>query len=93
MVKRRAEGEALLRERFERAVSEGDLPLDTDPADVARFVPTFSHGMAVQAAGGATRDELKTSGGYGGIGLADLNQTLKEQMANLPGFLLDRRTA
>ncbi len=51
MAKRRAEGEALLRKRFERAASEGDLPSDTDPSDLARFVATVSHGMAVQAAG------------------------------------------
>ncbi len=41
MAKRRAEGEALLQERFARAVSEGDLPPDTDPADLARFVAPF----------------------------------------------------
>jgi len=59
MAKRRASGEALLRERFERALAEGDLPVDTAPADLARYVTTVSHGMAVQAAGGATRDELR----------------------------------
>lgn len=57
--RRRAGGEALLRERFERAVAEGDLPAGTDPADLARYVTTVSHGMAVQAVGGATRDELR----------------------------------
>ena len=58
LVKRRAEGEAALRERFERALSDGDLPPSTDPADLARYVATLMHGMAVQAAGGAARDEL-----------------------------------
>jgi len=57
--KRRAGGESLLRERFERAVVEGDLPKDADPADLARYVTTVVHGLAVQAAGGATRDELR----------------------------------
>jgi AcrR family transcriptional regulator len=58
LVKRRAEGEAALRARFERAVSEGDLPSGSDPADLARYVSTVLNGMSVQAAGGATCDEL-----------------------------------
>jgi AcrR family transcriptional regulator len=57
--KRRAGGEASLRERFERALAEGDLPPDADPADLARYVATVSHGISVQAAGGATRDDLR----------------------------------
>jgi len=35
------------------------LPSDIDPADLARFIATVSHGMAVQATGRATRDELR----------------------------------
>jgi AcrR family transcriptional regulator len=58
LIKRRAAYEAALAERFERAVSEGDLPPDSDPADLARYVATISQGMAVQAAGGATRTAL-----------------------------------
>jgi hypothetical protein len=58
MVKRRAAFEAALRERFERAISDGDLPSDSDPGDLARYIATISHGMAVQAAGGVPRDEL-----------------------------------
>ncbi len=58
MAKRRAAGEALLRQRFERAISEGDLPKDFDAADLARYVTTVTYRIAVQAAGGATRDEL-----------------------------------
>ena len=56
---RRANGEDDLRKRFERAVSEGDLPADTDAADLARYVSAILQGMAVQAAGGASRDELQ----------------------------------
>jgi AcrR family transcriptional regulator len=59
LVKRRAAAESGLRKRFERAVTEGDLPADCDPADLARYVVTVSHGIAVQAASGATRDELR----------------------------------
>src|SRR4051794_22910478 len=58
LIERRAASEAALRERFGRAISDGDLPPDSDPADLARYVAIVSHGMAVQAAGGATRDEL-----------------------------------
>ena len=55
---RRAAGEAALRRRLERAREEGDLPESADPADLAKFVVTVMHGMAVQAAGGATREQL-----------------------------------
>ncbi len=48
-----------LRERFARAVSERDLPAEAEPADLARFVATVLHGMSVQAASGAKRDELE----------------------------------
>ena len=34
-------------------------PLDADPSDLARYVATVIQGMAVQAAGGASRDELQ----------------------------------
>jgi len=55
----RAAGEAAIRRRFQRAKSEGDLPADTDPADLARYLATIIYGMAVQAAGGASRDKLQ----------------------------------
>ena len=55
----RAAGEAALRRRFQRAKSERDLPADTDPADLARYLATIIYGMAVQAAGGASRGELQ----------------------------------
>jgi AcrR family transcriptional regulator len=52
--------EAAIRERFERAAREGDLPPSLDPRQLARFVWTVNQGVAVQAAGGATRSELET---------------------------------
>jgi AcrR family transcriptional regulator len=55
---RRLASEAAIRRRFRRAKAEGDLPADSDPADLARYVVTVSQGMAVQAAGGASRAEL-----------------------------------
>lgn len=58
LIARRCAGEAELRQRLERARSEGDLPADSDPAALARFVSTLLQGMSVQAAGGASRREL-----------------------------------
>ena len=40
-------------------MAEGDLPAEADPRDLARYVVTVMHGMAVQAAGGASREELR----------------------------------
>jgi AcrR family transcriptional regulator len=48
-----------LRERFERAVRDGDLPEGTDCATLARYIATVLHGLAVQAASGATEKELR----------------------------------
>jgi hypothetical protein len=54
----RDNGISLLRERFQRAVDEGDLPAGTDPGLLARYLMAVANGIAVQAAGGATRDDL-----------------------------------
>jgi AcrR family transcriptional regulator len=59
LVSRRVAGEAAVRRRFKRARAEGDLPADSNPADLARYVVTISQGMAVQAATGASREELQ----------------------------------
>ena len=56
---RRTRDEAVLRKRLERARSEGDLPQDVSPADLARFITTVLRGMAVQAKSGASRQELR----------------------------------
>jgi AcrR family transcriptional regulator len=56
---RRAANKKTIRERLKRAKAEGDLPGDGDPAALARYVATVAEGMAVQAAGGATRAELR----------------------------------
>jgi AcrR family transcriptional regulator len=55
----RATAQTALRERFERAKLEGDLPRDCSPADLARYIATVMHGMTIQAASGASRDELR----------------------------------
>jgi AcrR family transcriptional regulator len=48
-----------LRERFDRAVQDGDLPEGTDCATQARYIATVLNGLAVQAASGATGKELR----------------------------------
>jgi AcrR family transcriptional regulator len=58
LIARRESGVTALRLRFQRARKEGDLPADSDPAALARYVATVLHGMSVQAAGGAKRAEL-----------------------------------
>lgn len=57
---RRAAGEAALGQRLERAKAEGDLRRDADPLALARYVVTVQQGMSVQAAGGASREDLVT---------------------------------
>lgn len=59
LIFRRAAGESALRKRFKSAKAEGDLPPDASPAHLARYIITVIHGMSVQAAGGATRNELR----------------------------------
>lgn len=59
LIDARAAGEAQLRERFERAKAEGDLPETAKPAALAAFVMAILHGMAVQAKAGFSRDMLE----------------------------------
>ncbi|WP_260597783.1 TetR/AcrR family transcriptional regulator [Sphingomonas endolithica] len=54
----RAESETVLRERFERAKEEGDLPAEADCATLAAYVLTVAHGMAVQAKAGIAKERL-----------------------------------
>ncbi|MGF1568356.1 MAG: TetR/AcrR family transcriptional regulator, partial [Nodosilinea sp.] len=58
LVERRVVDESAIRDRFERAVAEGDLPPEADPAALAGFVLMVNAGLSVQAAGGASRTEL-----------------------------------
>ena len=59
LMSRRAKGEQDLRQRFERAIAEGDLPQGSDAADLAAYLSAILQGMAVQAAGGTTREQLR----------------------------------
>jgi AcrR family transcriptional regulator len=59
VAERRVAGECAVRERFERARADGDLPEEEDAADLARYLVAVMRGMAVQAAGGASREDLR----------------------------------
>lgn len=56
---RRKSLELAIRRRLQRARRERDLPARADPAALAGFLAAVTHGLAVQAAGGATRKDLK----------------------------------
>jgi len=61
LVRRRKVGESIIRDRLKRAKGEGDLPPDADAADLARYLSIVIYGITVQAAGGATRKELRSA--------------------------------
>jgi AcrR family transcriptional regulator len=55
----RQTGQLALAERFSRAKASGELPAAADPDALARYVHSVLFGIAVLAAGGATRAELQ----------------------------------
>ncbi len=55
----RKAGEAALRDRFQRAKQEGDLPKSADPAALAKYLTTVLYGISVHATGGATQKDLE----------------------------------
>ena len=59
LARHRAATELTLRERFECARSEGDLPKDANAAALARYVMAVSNGICVQASSGSKRKELR----------------------------------
>ena len=59
LAQRRRAKELALRDRFERAVAEGDLPADADAAALASFVVAVFGGLGIQASAGAGRNELR----------------------------------
>lgn len=58
MMKYRGGRRARLRERLERASDEGDLPVDADPEELTGYIMTVGWGMALDAQGGASREQL-----------------------------------
>jgi len=55
----RRQNELAIRGRMKRAQAEGDLPADSNPADLARYLTAIMQGMSILATGGASRAELK----------------------------------
>jgi AcrR family transcriptional regulator len=58
LAQHRAEKERVLRERFERDRSDGNLPQSADPATLARYLMAMANGICVQASAGASVQEL-----------------------------------
>lgn len=58
MCELRAMAESWMRERFERARKEGDLPPEADPATLACYVMALNSGIAVQAKSGVGKERL-----------------------------------
>jgi AcrR family transcriptional regulator len=61
LIRRRKTGENIILDRLKRAKAEGDLPPDANPADLARYLSIVIYGITIQAAGGATRKELRSA--------------------------------
>jgi len=59
LIDARATAEASLRDRFERAKREGDLPETANATGLTAFVTAVCHGIAVQAKAGFSRDVLE----------------------------------
>lgn len=55
----REQSRVLLCGRFKEAKLSGDLPTDTDPSALARYVLMLVWGMAVEAQSGASRNQLR----------------------------------
>jgi AcrR family transcriptional regulator len=58
LARRRAEAIANVTRRIQGAVDDGELPPDTDAADLANFYATVYQGMSMQAKDGATQEAL-----------------------------------
>jgi hypothetical protein len=72
----RLAGEKALADRFRVAVEQDDLPSDSDPDALARFVMVVSEGQAVHAAAGVGREALQQS--------ADIAERAFEAMISHP---------
>jgi AcrR family transcriptional regulator len=57
----RQQAPAVIAQRLERAVADGDLPAGLDLAAIASFYVTVWHGLAVRGHDGATRAQLRAA--------------------------------
>lgn len=55
---KRRETRTRVHARLDRGVSEGDLPAETDTAELAEFYTTILYGLSIRARDGAGHDEL-----------------------------------
>lgn len=62
LIDARAAGERQIRERFEQAKTDGDLPSTANPDTLAAFLMAVLHGIAVQAKAGFSREMLTAVG-------------------------------
>ena len=60
VVARRASSQAAIVGRFQRAVDEGDLPANIDPAALANLIFVVLQGMGVQAGSGVPSEQLQS---------------------------------
>ncbi len=58
VAKKRAAIELALRDRFDRAIEAGELPLTVSAPDLARFYSVVIQGIALQAQHGGTQEQL-----------------------------------
>ena len=58
LAENRADIQDRFTQRFRRAVAEGDLPAEADPAELAGFLITIASGFAIRAADGTPRESL-----------------------------------
>jgi AcrR family transcriptional regulator len=59
LISRRLACEGAIRRRLKRAKAEEDLPPESSPGDLARYLSSVIYGITVLAAGGAGRKELQ----------------------------------
>lgn len=60
LVARRGEHDQAIRARFAQAAANGELRKGAEPDALARYVSTVMQGLAVQAASGATPEQLRS---------------------------------
>jgi AcrR family transcriptional regulator len=58
LIQWRRSGEAAAEKRMKRARKDGDLPPAIDPKDLARYVAIVMTGLGIQAANGATKQDM-----------------------------------
>lgn len=59
IAERRGLSVGLFKQRFDRAVAEGELPPDTNTCGLSRFFGTVLQGMTIQARDGVSAEDLK----------------------------------